>query len=104
MRKRKMKKIVKVLATAALITAGAQAEAKVITAPVKVKLDGLFTAGTATYLSDASEELNSEIIQICGPNAILLKLDVRYKVVQGRVGADVSEAEMSGKVTCRTHE
>ena len=97
-----MSGIGKALTILVVLTAGTLAQAKLITAPVNLRFDGLFTAGTATYLSEANEELNSQIAQICGPGAILLKLDVRYQVVQGQAGADVSAAKMAGEVTCRT--
>lgn len=83
---------------------GALAQAKVISVPLSVSLDGLYTAGTNTYLSlYASPEVDSQIAKACGTDAVLLNLELHYIVQQGQTGAGVSTATLAGSATCRTN-
>ena len=76
------------------------AEAKTVTFPVVVNLNSLYSSGTNTYLElYASPELNKQIGNACGSDAILLSLDVHYSLQ--KVAGDVTNATLTGSGTCQ---
>jgi hypothetical protein len=93
----------KAIALFLMLSIGSFAQAKVVNIPLSINTDGIFTAGTNTYLSMiASPEVDDQIKKACGTDAVLLNLDLHYTVQQGKTGGDVSSITLSGTATCQT--
>lgn len=88
--------------TIALIGAFANAKDNtVISVPIELELDQLFTAGTNTYLRMLAPEIQEQVYQGCGKDAILVDLDLSYKVKMEAIGSSV---RIEGIAKCLVHK